>query len=71
MKAQPHIVVIVAAIAGIFVLGIINRLHAIGGWSTPADLVGSVVLLVVAVAAWLLGTRRDRERERSEPDNDY
>jgi hypothetical protein len=71
MKSHPHIVVIVAAFVGMFLLGIVNRLHAIGDWSTPADLVGSVVLFIVAVTAWIFGTRRDRDRERSEPDNDY
>jgi len=66
-----YVAVVVAAFSGIVALGIVNRLHSLGGWSTPADLVGSIILVVVAGAALYLGTKRDKERDRANPDSDY
>lgn len=66
-----RVAIVVGAMAGLVVVGIIAKLSLLGAWSAAFYVLVSIALLVIAGVALYFGARRDAQNEQNDPDNDY
>jgi hypothetical protein len=53
------------------VMDIIAKAGPLSRWSALADVIVNVVLVAAAIAALVVGAKKDRQFLRSSPDDDY
>jgi hypothetical protein len=67
----PYRTAAVLLITAAFAVDIVAKLGPLGDWSATLDVSLNLLLILAAIAAIVIGERKDQSAQQSDPDNDY
>lgn len=67
----PYRITAVLLLAATVAVDVVAKLGPLGQWSAAVDVTVNIVLIICAIAAIVIGERKDRAASRADLDNDY
>ena len=71
MVKRKYALAVVLCLLAIFAVDFIAKFGHLGGWSAAFDVAANLVLIALAVTAFVFGIRADRRAQAESEDNDY